>query len=116
MKLILDTNVVLDWLVFEDPFLAPFVDRLRQGRVTLVTHPMATEELRRVLAYPDLGLAPEQRCRDPDDDHFLALTFQSGADALVSRDRAVLALSRRSGPFGFRILNVRQLIVEIERS
>jgi predicted nucleic acid-binding protein len=49
------------------------------------------------------------RCRDPDDDHFLALAHHAAADALVSKDRAVLKLRRRARKFGVRILDVRQL-------
>jgi putative PIN family toxin of toxin-antitoxin system len=50
------------------------------------------------------------RCRDPDDNHFLALAHLAQAHALVSRDNAVLKLRKRSGRFGFEILNVPQMI------
>jgi uncharacterized protein len=142
LKLVLDTNVVLDWLVFEDGD----VDTLRRGieerRIAVITYELALAELRRVLGYPQLkldhakqttvfetyratasiaavpqGYSPTQlmlpagfpRCRDPDDDHFLALTHHAAADALVSKDKAVLKLRKRARKFGVTILDVRQL-------
>jgi putative PIN family toxin of toxin-antitoxin system len=53
------------------------------------------------------------RCRDSDDQHFLALAFHTKADALVSRDKAVLKLIKRAGKFGVRILDVPQLIASL---
>jgi putative PIN family toxin of toxin-antitoxin system len=138
VKLVLDTNVVVDWLVFDDPFLAAFRESVREGRVTICTHTPAIDELQRVLTYPELKLnAAKQaqvletyraqtsvvpggdlpprflRCRDPDDDHFLALAYLAKADALISRDHAVLKLARRSRAFGFRILDVPQMVAAV---
>ena len=149
MRLVLDTNVVIDWLVFDDPFLATFRAQVLSGQVTVMTHPPALEELRRVLGYRELkldearrasvleryesqtkpatrafaegeGLQPSlpkqfPRCRDPDDNHFLALAFHSKADALVSRDNEVLVLARRARKFGFEILNVPQMAEAVAR-
>jgi uncharacterized protein len=146
VKLVLDTNVVIDWLVFDDPFLALFRDAVSCGRITVVTHQHAVDELRRVLGYTALKLdetrqagileryhaqtsAPDTatsstgvavdlpsgfpRCRDPDDAPFLSLAWQAKADALVSRDHAVLALRRRAPRFGFRILDVPQMMAAV---
>ncbi len=104
MKLVLDTNVVIDWLVFDDPFLAAFRQSVLEARVTIVTHEPALAELRRVLGYPELRLTAERQasvlaryeaqtemlaafteplperfpeCRDPDDDPFLALAWHA---------------------------------------
>ena len=57
--LILDTNVVLDWLVFADPLLQPFQSAVSNQRVVLLTHPIALNELQRVLNYPNLKLSAE---------------------------------------------------------
>jgi hypothetical protein len=86
-------------------------------------------ELRRVLAYPEFGLAPAAqqsildqyqdvaerfdvgsfcrklpRCRDPDDQPFLVLAAAGGADLLVSKDRALLEMNRHGG-LGFAIVS-----------
>ncbi|HVY81149.1 MAG TPA: putative toxin-antitoxin system toxin component, PIN family [Steroidobacteraceae bacterium] len=142
LKVVLDTNVVLDWLVFEDAGVAALRQGIEDRRIAVVTYEPALAELRRVLSYPQLQLEPARqealfeayratasiakvpegysradlmlpagfpRCRDPDDDHFLALTHHAAADALVSKDKALLKLRRRARKFGVRILDLRQL-------
>ena len=49
------------------------------------------------------------RCRDRDDQHFLALAHHSKADALVSKDKDLLKLKRRAAKFGVRILSLPDL-------
>ena len=127
MRLVLDTNVWLDWLVFDDPELAPLRAALAQGRARVFIDAACEAELARVLAYP-LGrvrldaaaqaacLAECRRvtgpgdaaaplecvlppCRDPDDQKFLELARACRADLLLTRDRALLELARRT-PFG----------------
>jgi uncharacterized protein len=171
LKLVLDTNVVIDWLVFDDVFLADFRRQVLGGQVVVVTHEPARAELRRVLGYKELKLDAERqasvlkryetqttkwnrdgaapatgtgtgtsqaiagaavasaeatpaepplpknfpRCRDPDDNPFLELAWRSGADALVSRDDAVLKLAKRARKHGFEIFTVPQLVDAISR-
>ena len=142
MRIVLDTNVVLDWLVFADVGTAELQQAVTDGRVEIITHRSAVEELRRVLAYPQCGLGLQEqqvileryrsltssaivpegfgrenlqlpsgfpRCRDRDDEHFIALAYHVHADALVSRDHAVLELVKRAGKFGVTILCPVQL-------
>ena len=61
MKLVLDTNVVIDWLVFDDEFLASFREQVRSRSVQVITHTPAVDELRRVLGYPILKLSSERQ-------------------------------------------------------
>jgi putative PIN family toxin of toxin-antitoxin system len=147
--MVLDTNVVIDWLVFNDPFMDPLRHGVRDRRVTVLTHPPAIDELKRVLAYPQLKLNPGRqqevfsrylsgtsvvampagfsakqlmlpggfpRCRDRDDEPFLALAFHSKADALASRDNAVFGLKARAEKFGVTIINVQQLIAMLAKN
>lgn len=143
LRIVLDTNVVIDWLVFDDPFMNPLRHGVRDGRVVVLTHAPAVSELERVLAYRQLKLDETRRaevftryrahtesftmptgfslkslmlpggfprCRDRDDEHFLALAYHARADALASRDNAVYGLKLRAAKFGLNILNVPQLI------
>jgi putative PIN family toxin of toxin-antitoxin system len=143
LRLVLDTNVVIDWLVFDDPYLAVFRERVMQGRVLVMTNALATSELARVLDYPALRLSearkravlaryeaqttlavmpqgfaadalqlPEKfpHCRDRDDDAFLALALHSRATGLVTRDKALLKLRKRTRKFGLPILEVPQMV------
>jgi putative PIN family toxin of toxin-antitoxin system len=125
MKVVLDTQVWLDWLVFDDPSVGALREAHAAGRIEIVIDEACEAELVRVLAY-DLGrfsLGPDERaqcaarcrrlasrvapgpapdlpqCRDPDDQKFLELAAAAGAQLLVSKDQAVLALARRVAHF-----------------
>jgi putative PIN family toxin of toxin-antitoxin system len=50
-RLVLDTNVWLDWLVFDDPSIAPLRTGWQTGELEMVIDAACAEELRRVLAY-----------------------------------------------------------------
>jgi predicted nucleic acid-binding protein len=141
-SLVLDTNIVLDWLLFADPLVELLTHAVTATGLALITHLPALEELQRVLGYDAFKLEPVRQawlleqyrrhtchrelppefamdnlllptdfplCKDPDDQHFLALCYHTGADALVTRDKAVLALRKRARKFGVTIIDIRQL-------
>lgn len=119
---VLDTNVVLDWLVFRDAGVAALGQAITDGRLRWIASAAIRAELEHVLTcwrmprYPvdtDAVLAslerhcqavgrepppagPGLRCRDPDDQKFIDLAISLGAAGLITRDRAVLALRRRA--------------------
>ncbi len=117
--LVLDTNVVLDLLVFRDPAAAALDDGLAQGRLCWLATVAMRDELERVLGYAAVarrlaaaGRLPQQVladfdarsqrvtapgrapviCSDPDDQCFIDLAVQH-ACTLLSKDAAVLALA-----------------------
>ena len=125
LRLVLDTHVWLDWLVFNDPGIRLLRDAVQLGRAEIYMDAACEAELGRVLAY-DLGrhsvapaareaalaqarglarridnaLTPAERaglprCRDPDDQIFLEAALAARADVLVTKDRALLELNRR---------------------
>lgn len=125
VRVVLDTHVWLDWLVFDDPSVGPIREAQAAGRIEIVIDEACEAELVRVLAY-DLGKhsldaeAQAQRigrlsslvtriewgaaeglprCKDPDDQKFLELAAAAGAQFLVSKDQAVLELARRVRAF-----------------
>lgn len=134
----LDTNVWLDWLVFDDPGVARLKAAAAARRVCIYIDGACLAELERVLGYPLLESAldaaaqaahraaclrvarlldgQERRstaaaavvlplCRDPDDQKFLELARDCRADVLLTRDRALLELTRRrSRALPFRIV------------
>ncbi|MDN3544380.1 MAG: putative toxin-antitoxin system toxin component, PIN family [Roseateles asaccharophilus] len=128
-RIVLDTQVVMDWLVFREASIEPLVQAVSDGSLSWIGHPDMLAELRHVLGRgvaaawaPDLTEieacferlcemqaqtpAPAVRllCRDPDDQIFIDLALAAGARWLVSRDRAVLALARRARKLGLEIL------------
>ncbi|AVP58934.1 PIN domain-containing protein [Pulveribacter suum] len=138
--LVLDTNIVLDLLVFADPATAPLRALLAQGRLAwIATQPMR-DELACVLAYPhvvarlhradgaaaqvlaafDAGArlvdeAPRAPCicKDADDQKFIDLAAAHGA-VLLSKDQAVLRLRRRLAPLGAQVA-VALRLADVER-
>ena len=61
LRLVLDTNVVIDWLVFAHPYLDPFREGVRSRDVLVLTNALARAEFVRVLEYPMLRLDAKRR-------------------------------------------------------
>ena len=126
LDLVIDTNVVLDWLVFSNPIGAPLEEALTSGRFRWLftramrdelAHVIARESLARwaidadaVLAVydalavdvgtPPLPAAGERlHCSDPDDQPFLDLAIANRVHALLTRDRALLRLAPNARRF-----------------
>ena len=125
-KLVVDSNVALDLLVFDDAAVQPLKTVLAQGSALWIATAAMRAELERVLDYPKLAprvafhgldrdavlarfdalaqIHPEApraplRCQDPDDQIFINLAVAHGA-TLLSKDRHVLRLARRLLPWG----------------
>ena len=131
LPIVIDTNVWLDLLVFDDPGAYPIRDRLDDGRLEAVATAPMRDELADVLIRPKFALdevrimaalgrfdalarlgpvAPDCRlaCRDRDDRKFLDLAVATAIVRpgawLVSKDRALLAARRPAERrFGLRI-------------
>ena len=121
MRLVIDTQVWLDWLVFDDASVAPLRAAIEANHAHVVIDHACLAELERVLAYPlkravdvqacvatclriamkvECEASPELPvCRDPDDQKFLELAAAAKADCLVTRDRELLRLTRRCAPW-----------------
>jgi putative PIN family toxin of toxin-antitoxin system len=52
LRLVLDTNVWLDWLVFNDAGMAPLKTAVASAQAAIFIDAACAEELARVLAYP----------------------------------------------------------------
>lgn len=127
---VIDTNVVLDWLLFEDPWGLSIGSDVLAGRLRWVgTQPML-DELASVLSRPGLerwtdriditwAMATEHcrlvapralptpsilHCSDPDDQKFIDLAIDRRVQCLFSRDKALLRLARRAKLHGVSVL------------
>ena len=127
LRLVLDTNVVLDLFHWANADAVPIMAALEAGRIECLADARTLDELSRVLTYPQLKLTPEMiaerwaryralvrvepdgeapplpRCKDRDDQKFLELAARTGADLLVSKDKALLKLRGRTR-LGFEIV------------
>ncbi len=124
--MVIDTNVVLDLLVFADPSTRVLGAALAASQLAWLATPGMRDELQRVLDYPALCAALAARglkavevlasfdrscairpsapgcgvkCRDPDDQPFIDLAVVHRA-VLLSKDKAVLRLHRRMAAMG----------------
>lgn len=127
LRLVLDTNVVLDLFHWGNVDAVPIMAALEAGQIECLADRRTLDELQRVLTYPQLKLTPEMivdryrrysglvqmidegeapplpRCKDRDDQMFLELAARAQADVLVSKDKALLKLRGRT-KLGFQIL------------
>jgi hypothetical protein len=120
MRAVLDTNLLVSYLLTHHPPIATIIDGfLAQDEFVMVTAPELLAELDRVLTYPKLQryYTDEERtrfvalvmalgevvdvpetipriCRDPDDDRLIACAVVGEADVIVSGDNDLLALER----------------------
>lgn len=139
-RVVLDTNVLVSLYVFKDSRFAPLRSSIESGDWQAITNESCFGEFRRVLSYPLFALSAERqkealaaydagvvrhagsspgaiatlpRCADRDDQKFLELARDSGADWLVTADKALLKLARRDRLRGlFRILTPEAALAE----
>lgn len=130
-RVVLDTNVCLDLFVFRDPRWAELQIALKKGTVEAVTCHDCRMEWLLVLNYPRLRLDGESKnsviaefdslitciapdeldsdirlpvCSDKDDQKFLKLTRDGNADVLITKDKALLKLAKKTAKAGLFII------------
>jgi putative PIN family toxin of toxin-antitoxin system len=118
---VIDTNIVLDLWLFEDPATIPLRAALQSGAISHLATDSMRDELERVLAYPHLvkrmaksniqaqdilnrfdehllAVEPAAKalftCKDPDDQKFIDLAVAHAAP-LLSKDKAILCMKKR---------------------
>jgi predicted nucleic acid-binding protein len=113
--LVLDTNIVLDLLVFQDPRAQWIHDGISQGRFELIYTSEMLLEFTDVIARPQFAQSacdqsnllnswaqmathkptPPRcsfRCDDPDDQPFIDLAYHCRPSELLSKDRKILQM------------------------
>lgn len=118
---VIDTNIVLDLWLFEDPATLPLRAALLSGAISHLATTSMRDELARVLTYPHLikrmaksniqaqdilnrfdehhlSAEPAAKapctCKDPDDQKFIDLAIAHAAP-LLSKDAAILCMKKR---------------------
>ncbi len=127
MKLVLDTNVWLDCLIFADPRVDALRTALAQGSLTVLATQSMLDEFADVIGRPQFGIDPQARarlaarqleqvslcgtapdcrlnCTDRADQMFIDLAVAQRVEWLVSRDKALLRLRKTAARrFSIRI-------------
>ena len=129
-RVVLDTNVILDCWVFDDPDARPLKAALASRHVVAVRSAETDAELDDVLARPRFGLDAVARraileqwqahatrvevngaapvlCADPHDQKFLDLALAAQASALFTKDKALLATATHAMRHGVIVLTPR---------
>ena len=126
-RAVIDTNVLLDFWVFDDPVARPLRSALEHVRINALRSGDSVDELTQVILREKFALATEARfgilrewdrlatpvervfpaplaCSDPHDQKFLDLAYTARADWLVTKDKALLKLARRARRDGLLIV------------
>ena len=129
-RLVLDTNVILDLLVFKDPTAEPIRHLLNAKLVDAVRSEASMRELIDVIQRPTFKLNQEEQaiilqawesvtrllentaiesapftCRDLDDQVFINMAYSLRPALLLSKDLLVLELGASAKPHGVEISN-----------
>ncbi len=127
--MVIDTNIVLDLFIFEDPRCAALKQALHHQQLRWISTQVMRDELERVLVYTHLQprmtfykvtaaqvltqfdahahlQAVASRavyvCKDEDDQKFIDLAAAHSA-ALLSKDKAVLSMRKRLAQLGVAV-------------
>lgn len=132
-RVILDTQIVMDWLVFDEPRVMPIIALVESRHLLWTATPTMKAEMLHVLGRgvaaryepdltrihaafgghcelveePVLGMG-RPRCSDEDDQKFIDLGLHLASLApttLISRDRAVLKVAKRAARLGLEIVS-----------
>ena len=129
VRVVLDTNIVLDLWLYQDPATPALLEALENKSVQWLATPVMRDELERVLAYAHIAqrLAFSQLrahdilahfdahaqlmpiaakamfvCKDGDDQKFIDLAAQHQTQ-LISKDKAVLTMRNRMARLGVAV-------------
>jgi putative PIN family toxin of toxin-antitoxin system len=126
-RAVIDTNVLLDFWVFDDPIARRLRSALDDGAVIALSSGECVDEFTAVLMREQFDVATEKRfdilrrwarlaeriehvhaapltCTDPHDQKFLDLACTARADWLVTKDKALLKLGKRASRNGLLII------------
>ena len=130
---ILDTNIVMDILVFKDPSVAPIVKAIDDDRLIPLLHPETFAELVDVLGrsmfklmsdevdakaldwhsrcrFISGELPPNTYCKDQEDDKFFQLALLTHCPFLITKDKLVLKARKRAKRDAIAVMTVADFV------
>ncbi len=142
-RVVIDTNVVLDLVFWQDEKAADLARLLQEGQLTAVRDRESMKELAEVASRPHFlgseakagalvedwcrrSLAADEaavrvqdetlkvKCKDPLDQKFLSLTVASKAPLLITKDKLVLKAGKRLRRFGTLCVKPEEVSAALE--
>ncbi len=127
-RIVIDTNVLVSALIFKDSRHLPLRAAWTEKRITPLLSIPTYRELKKVLSYRMFDIDDDRiqaviaalgpfvewitvdaarvaalpRCSDRDDQKFLEVALCGDADAIITYDKALLKLRRRTLPFSIQ--------------
>jgi putative PIN family toxin of toxin-antitoxin system len=136
LSIVIDTNILLDIYVFQDPQGATLKARILSGEMLPVASTETNAEFAEVIAREKFGLSRDEqqaalsdwmqtsrlqdttqilpapwRCKDKDDQKFLDLAYSLKPCVLISKDKQVLRFKKRAQREGVQIVASSNLCV-----
>jgi putative PIN family toxin of toxin-antitoxin system len=136
LLVVIDTNILLDVYVFQDPDAAALLAHMNTGEILPVASAETNAEFAEVISRDKFGLSPQAqqaaisdwtqrasmkeasqvtrapwRCKDKDDQKFLDLAFSIKPCVLISNDKQVLRFKKRAQREGVQIVASSKLCV-----
>ncbi len=136
MLVVIDTNILLDVYVFQDPDAAALLAQINTGEILPVASAETNAEFAEVISRDKFGLSQQAqqaaisdwtqrasmkeasqvtrapwRCKDKDDQKFLDLAFSIKPCVLISKDKQVLRFKKRAQREGVQIVASSKLCV-----
>ena len=119
--IILDTNIVMDILVFNDPSIAPIVKAIAEHRLIPLLHPETFAELvdevdTKALEWHSLcrfvsgELPTNTYCKDQEDDKFFQLALLTHCPFLITKDKLVLKARKRAKRDAIAVMTVADFV------
>ncbi len=137
LRIVLDTNVCLDLFAFHDPRWTPIINGLTNKSLQAFTRNDCRDEWLAVLHYPHLPVNEQNRgaivasfdqfisvqdfpakpirlptCTDKDDQKFLEFSRDAEVAVLVSKDKALLKLARKTKALGLFAIETPEQFVK----
>ncbi len=137
LKIVLDTNVCLDLFAFHDPRWTPIKRGLNDKSLQAFTRADCRDEWLAVLHYPHLPVDDQNRgaivasfdefisvadfpskpirlpvCTDKDDQKFLEFCRDAEIAVLVTKDKALLKLARKTKALGLFVIETPEQFVK----
>ena len=140
---VLDTNIWLDILLFNDPSVKKLSNLIFKKEILVLSCKQCDDEFSRVLKYKNLGIEKEKqnymlrtykefvknidfvetlnssnipKCHDSDDQKFVNLSCINHVDWLLTKDKQILKMKKKLGKMKVKVSTVENWISQFNNN